>query len=197
MRRLVFLLSVSVAGLGVTGAMGQGDVARNMPIPDMFPVSEFRAGILAQSIDEPGPDGFFINLARIEDISFEILFLSPDMDVFRWLGSPRPNMGITINLGGLESMAFLGLTWQVPVLDGSFYLEGTLGGAVQNGILSGASYPARNLGCSVLFYEAAGIGANVFDSMTATLVLEHASSANLCMPNQGLTNLGIRIGYKF
>jgi hypothetical protein len=29
------------------------------------------------------------------------------------------------------------------------------------------------------------------------LTAEHASSANLCLPNEGLTNIGVRVGFKF
>jgi hypothetical protein len=32
---------------------------------------------------------------------------------------------------------------------------------------------------------------------TATLTYEHTSNANLCAANQGLSNFGIRLGYRF
>ncbi len=190
LRRLLFILGFVVAG-------GAGNVLAQQFNAGDLGISEFRAGVLVHSIDERGPNGEILNLSRLQDVSFEILFRSPDTDFFRWIGSPRPNLGATLNLGGLESMAHLGLTWQVPIFDTPFYIEGTLGAAIHNGAFDGATFPARNLGCLVQFYEAGGIGMNVSDNMTLTLSIEHASTAKLCMPNEGLTNLGVRVGYRF
>ena len=39
---------------------------------------------------------------------------------------------------GQDSMAHLGLTWQLPIFDTPIYLEGTFGAAVHNGALTGA-----------------------------------------------------------
>ncbi len=47
------------------------------------------------------------------------------------------------------------------------------------------------------FYEAACIGMNVVDNMAVTFSLEHAFSVMLCIPNSGLTNLGVEVGHKF
>ena len=94
-------------------------------------------------------------------------------------------------------MAHLGLTWQLPIFDSGFFIEGTLGAAIHNGALSGAVAPARNLGCNVLFYEAAGIGTRVADNLNVILSWEHASNGNLCAPNRGLTNIGVKLGYTF
>lgn len=162
-----------------------------------FGLSELRAGILAHSIDERAPDGSLLNFTRWQDVSLEVLFRSPDADVFRWIGSPKPNLGATLNTGGLESMVHLGLTWQVPVFDTGFFVEGTFGAALHNGANGGAAYPARDLGCALHFYEAAGVGWNVTDNMNVMVAWEHASSANLCAPNRGLTNIGVKAGYRF
>lgn len=162
-----------------------------------FGLSEIRGGFHAHSIDEPGPNGEPLNLTNWEDVTFEALFRSPDIDVFRWIGSPKPNLGATVSLVGKESMVHLGLTWQVPLFDTSFFVEGTLGGAVHNGALTGATYPQRDLGCSLLFYQSAGIGMQVTDNMNVMIAWEHASSANICAPNRGLTDVGIKVGYSF
>jgi lipid A 3-O-deacylase len=131
------------------------------------------------------------------DVSFDVLFHSPDMDAFRWLGSPRPEIGVTLNTRGLESLVHLGLTWQLPIFETPFYLEGSLGGAIHNGELSNAPAPYRNMGCRVNFYERFGVGANVSENLTATLTYEHTSNADLCESNAGLSNFGIRLGWKF
>ncbi len=162
-----------------------------------FGISEFRAGVLAHSIDDVGPNGEMLNFTRPVDLSFEILFRSPQIDAFYWIGSPRPVLGANLNTGGLESFVRLGLNWHVPLFDSPFYVEGTFGGMVHNGALTSATYPARPLGCSLLFYESAGVGANVADNMTVTAFLEHSSSANICNPNRGLTNAGVKVGIRF
>ena len=131
------------------------------------------------------------------DLSFDVLFNSPDMDAFRWLGSPRPEIGLTLNTKGRESLLHFGLTWQLPIFDTPLYLEGTFGGAAHNGHLTGASLPDRNLGCRVNFYERFGVGANLSDNLTATVTYEHTSNAGLCSENAGLSNFGVRLGYKF
>lgn len=178
---------VVMAGVGLAGPAMSGE----------FGVSELRAGVLAHSIDEPGPNGETLNFSRIQDLTFEVLFTSPDADVFRWLGSPRPNVGATINFGGLESMAHLGLTWHAPLFETPLFVEGTFGAAINNGAQTGASWPARNLGCSLMFYESVGVGVNVGEMTDIVLVAEHSSNANLCAVNRGLSNVGVKFGVKF
>ena len=54
------------------------------------------------------------------------------------------------------------------------------------------------VGCSVLFRESASVGANLTESSSIMLTLEHASHAGLCgEDNRGITNLGVRVGFKF
>jgi len=162
-----------------------------------FWLSEVRAGVLAHSIDEPGPGGAGANFTRWEDISFEVLFHSPQVDAFRWIGSPRPSIGANLNLGGRESLVRAGLTWHLPIMETGLFLEGTFGAALHNGLAAGAVPPARDLGCSLLFYESAAIGYEVTDRFNVVLSIEHASNANLCAANRGLTNAGVKFGYKF
>lgn len=130
------------------------------------------------------------------DISFDVLFRTPDMDAFAWLGSPRPEVGVTFSTT-YETLAHFGLTWQLPVFDTPVYLEGTFGGAIHNGYLTNPPPGWSALGCRVNFYERFGIGANVSQNMTATLTYEHTSNAGLCDANGGLSNVGIRLGWKF
>ena len=164
-----------------------------------FGISELRAGVMFHDVY----GGFLpfdtsaYNFGNLEDVSFDVLFTSPDIDAFRWIGAPRPNLGATLNLAGKESLAHLGLTWQLPLFDTPLYLEGTLGAAIHNGALTGATPPMRNLGCRVNFYESVGVGANLGDNFTATLLYEHTSNADLCDANAGLSNFGLKVGYRF
>jgi lipid A 3-O-deacylase len=158
---------------------------------------ELRGGLFGHSVDEPGPSGSFINATRIQDANVELLF-SPDWANAFMIGELRPHVGATLNFGGLESMAYAGLSWTIPVLDTPAFIEGSLGGAIHNGTLSGAVAPLRNLGCPVLFRESASLGWNFSDSASVMVTVEHASHAGLCGDNnRGLTNLGVRFGYRF
>jgi len=154
---------------------------------------ELRGGIFGHSVD--GSDGFHFD--HVEDANFEALFSLPQLDSFIWLGQVRPHVGATVNFGGKESMAYAGLSWTVPLGD-MFFVEGAFGGAIHNGELHDAVDPLRSLGCPVLFHEAVSLGANITDNASVMLTAEHASHAGLCgNDNRGLTNMGVRFGFKF
>jgi lipid A 3-O-deacylase len=136
-------------------------------------------------------------LGNVSDVSVDVLFTSPDIDIFRWLGSPRPEVGITGNFLGEESLLHASLTWQLPIFETGLYLEGSLGAAAHTGRLAGAPEGERNFGCRINFYERFGAGANLGDNLTATLTYEHTSNWNLCEENSGLSNVGLRLGWKF
>lgn len=154
---------------------------------------ELRGGVFGHSVD--GSAGLQTN--RIEDVNFEALFTMPQLDSFIWLGKVRPHVGATVNLNGGESMAYAGLSWTVPLGD-IFFVEGAFGAALHNGALHGAADPDRNLGCPVLFHEAVSVGANLTTNASIMVTAEHASHAGLCgNDNRGLTNLGVRLGFRF
>ena len=41
-----------------------------------------------------------VDFSYLEDVKFSALFTSPDLDAFRWIGSPRPEIGATLSPGG-------------------------------------------------------------------------------------------------
>lgn len=137
------------------------------------------------------------DFTRPEVVNFDVLFTSPNLDAFAWIGSPRPELGATISLTGFESMAHLGLTWQAYILDSPFFVQGTLGGAVNNGYTTGAPAGYLNMGCNYGFYESAGVGADLPGNLTWTLTYEHTSNLNFCSKNDGLSNLKFQMGMKF
>lgn len=185
--RIMLTCAGALAVLGWAGAASAED----------FGLYELRGGLMAHSADEPAPNGFVFNFSRLEDVNLDALFYSPNIDAFRWIGSPKINLGGNLNLSGRESHIHLGLTWQVPLGDTPFFVEGTFGGAIHNGNLTNATYPARALGSRVLFYEEIGIGAVFEGGWTALATVEHASNANLAQPNRGLTNMGLKFGKRF
>lgn len=163
-----------------------------------FGIEEFRAGVFYHSVYSGFlPTGDNWDFSRLEDVKFSALFASPDLAVFEWLGSPRPEVGATFNLNGRENLIHANLNWQIPVFETPLYLELGFGAALTDGALQGATLPARNFGCSLNFYDAAGIGAHVSENVTVTLRYEHISNLNQCPPNDGLSNLGLMVGVKF
>lgn len=181
----------------------------------MFGIGAALAGSGASAqgltLDEVRAGGFFHNayqgflptssnwtLERLHDLKFSALFASPDVDAFAWIGNPRPEVGVTLNLDGFdESLVHANLNWQIPVFDTPLYLEAGFGAALTNAALDGAARPARNLGCPLAFYDAFGVGANLSDDVTLTVRYEHISNLELCSPNDGLSNLGVMLGVRF
>lgn len=186
---------VMVLALDASGA------AQAQPVDASAPglVDEVRLGIHAHAASPyfwPTYVGSW-EMGDVSDVSFDVLFTSPDLDAFRWLGSPRPEVGVTANFSGEESLLHAGLTWQLPIFDTDFYLEGSLGAAAHTGYLTDAPEGERNLGCRVNFYERFGLGANITDNVTATVTYEHTSNWELCEENNGFSNIGVRLGWKF
>lgn len=189
-----------LVGLALFG-LGSAASAQSLYTPQPFAgvVDEIRGGLAFHAIHYTALPFMISEWTpnRLEDVSFDVLFTSPDMDVFRWIGSPRPEVGATISLTGSDSLAHAGLTWQLPVFDTPFYLEGTFGAAIHDGYLTGAPAGRHNFGCRVNFYERFGVGMNVTEQVTATLSYEHTSNNEWCQANEGLSNLGLRVGWKF
>ena len=167
---------------------------------------------------EPGPDTYinFLQEARVGvyahnwihdenspvDLSAEILS-SPigyannfGGRYFSWFFDPRINIGAMINTGGKTSYGFTGLTWRIPIYK-AFFFEGEFGGAVNTSPLR--DEPDRvNTGCRFDFRESGGFGYQFNEHWDLIANIEHISHASLCTHiNPGLTQVGVRIGYKF
>lgn len=197
LRAYAMALSVLV---GISAPVAAQDIPTGVPSAGAFDiVDEVRLGIhfhrvyytmIPQNLQK-------WDMERLENVSFDVLFTSPDMDAFRWIGSPRPEIGATINMSGEDSLFHAGLTWTVPLFDSPFYVEGTFGAAATTGYLNDAPPGRANYGCRINFYERFGVGAHLLDNLTATLTYEHSSNAGLCDRNDGISNVGLRLGWKF
>lgn len=186
---------------GLMGLSGGPAMAQDLldPHPLAGVVDELRIGFNYHDVHHAALP-FLVQEWRLnqpEDVSFDVLFTSPDLDAFRWIGSPRPEVGATLNLGGKDSLAHASLTWQLPVFETPLYLEAALGAAINDGALNGAAPGRKNFGCRVNFYERWGVGAHLSDHVTATLTYEHTSNNGYCSSNDGLSNFGLRLGWKF
>ena len=128
------------------------------------------------------------------DVNGELLFTSPAL--LRTIGRPRPHLGVAVNTAGATSYAYFGLTWTAPIFERAF-ISGALGGAVHDGELTGDSPNRKQLGSRILFHEYVEAGFRVTPVLSLSVFLDHMSNANLASHNAGMTNIGLRTGFKF
>ena len=198
-----FGIATFIAILACAGTPAQADETGLYATPAAGSViSDVRFGIYAHDMYPhwiPWDVGDY-TFDQIEDVNFEVLFRLPDVDAVRWLGAPKVNLGATVNLDGQESLAHLALTWQVPVADTPVFVEASIGGAIHNGILTGTfggRGTLRPQGCRIGFYTSAGLGVNFNENVYGMLAYEHMSNADLCSPNFGVSNMGLKLGIRF
>ena len=149
-------------------------------------IDEIRIGGLAQNI-EPSGQAHEHGL----DLNGEVLFSAPFAD--SGLFGFRPHFGGTYNFAGTTDKLYAGLTWDVP-LRNAFFLETSFGAAVHDGALTEGDHALY--GCRVNFRESASLGYDFDSHWRVMLMIDHMSNANLCAKNRGLTNAGLRLGYR-
>lgn len=164
----------------------QGESAYSIPFLD-----ELRLGGLYTNPDQKETGA----VVQIEAVFSQFITHDFGNTYVNAIFSPRPHLGANINVTGETSAAFAGLTWQFPII-GPLFVEGEFGGAVHNGELSNAGPNRQQLGCRFLFHEVGSIGLQ-FNRFSILGTIEHFSNAGICEENDGLTNVGIRVGYKF
>ncbi|QJB56086.1 acyloxyacyl hydrolase [Pseudodesulfovibrio sp. zrk46] len=152
-------------------------------------VSEIRGGVYAHDIS-------FWSFHRESgaDINAEVLFTSPDMLEAIW--APRPHVGVTVNTSGDTSHAYTGLTWEYFLTD-RFFVDGSLGLSAHNGYLNTNKSDRKSLGSPVLFRVGAAVGVNLTEKVNVSVQYEHMSNAYIANPNEGMDNVGLRLGYRF
>jgi lipid A 3-O-deacylase len=159
-------------------------------------IDEVKIGVLAHDValfDEHVENG--------ADINFETLFVSPDFLSF--IGSPRPHLGGSVNTAGNTDTGYFGLTWSITLFENllapgdDVFANATFGGAFQNGYISTAPPGHKALGSWALFRESFELGYQVTPLFSVSAFVDHMSNANLAPQNAGLTDAGIRFGFKF
>jgi len=76
-------------------------------------------------------------------------------------------------------------------------VAGSLGGGIHDGHLYSAPPARKVLGSRLLFRESGEAGYQLTRSISLSVMLDHLSNAGLASHNQGLTNVGARVGVTF
>ncbi len=153
-------------------------------------VDEVRFGGYKQAIDDaPHEGGPALNLEMLGG-QFPGGYENGILDFFL---TPRPQIGTTIAFGHTDEF-YWGVVWDAKLIDRTF-IEGSFGGAVHDGPLD--AFREASYGCVVNFKESASLGFALSQDWRLMATIDHMSNANLCVTNRGLTNAGIRLGYKF
>ncbi|MDP4708469.1 MAG: acyloxyacyl hydrolase [Rickettsiaceae bacterium] len=106
-----------------------------------------------------------------------------------------PHIGASINNKGYTSNIYTGLTWQFD-LGENFLIEASLGASINNAERKKTA-KKRALGSNILFRESLSAGFRFDTTQSLTIIIDHMSSADISKPNPGLTDIGIRYGYRF
>lgn len=106
-----------------------------------------------------------------------------------------PHIGASLNNKGYTSNIYTGLTWQFD-LGENFLIEASLGASINNAERKQKA-KKRALGSNILFRESFSAGLRFAKIHSITIIIDHISSADLSKPNPGLTDIGLRYGYRF
>ena len=159
-------------------------------------IDEGKVGVLAHDIGFLGH-----HVENGTDINGELLFASPGF--LSWIGAPRPHIGGSVNTSGNTSYGYIGLTWSYDLwrdlfgAGDAFFVAGSLGGGAHDGYLNSGPSERKLLGSRVLFRESAELGYRVTPAISISIMLDHLSNAGIADHNNGLTNIGVRTGYRF
>ncbi len=127
------------------------------------------------------------------DINAELFFNGWTGNEGEW--QLRPSIGVTANLEGDTSFAYVDLNYGGPISD-SLFLEFAVGGAIHDGELETADPDRKELGGRVLIHAAISLGVMLTDNMSLSIYGDHMSNAGVEERNEGLETLGLRVGFK-
>lgn len=152
---------------------------------------EVRLGILKHDIKgsfrrhhENGYDG-----------NIEVLWDRLSHPWFKYIFSPRPHLGASLNSSGGSHQFYAGLTWRYDTPWYVFF-EATFGGEVHTGRIGTPCLRKQGLGTRALFRESISVGVQFNEKHSLSVMLDHASNASTGSRNPGLTAFGVRYGLR-
>lgn len=202
--RMAFLAATLLTCRAFAADLPTNDLPQLPPPPAPQPwISEVRAGVFAHNVY----GGFILSptrlddfdFSRIEDINVEILSKPFEWYGDRWNIDLRANLGATFSTTGRENLAHTGFAFTKHIGNSPVFVEGSFGLAVHDGYLNNPPIGSgfRRLGCRVQFHESFSLGVYITQNLNLMATYEHTSNAGLCQNNAGLSNAGIRAGFKF
>ena len=151
-------------------------------------IDEIRGGVFYDK--HPDENGILVSP---EVLSSQLPFYNGSNPFLAAFLQPRLDLGAMVSFEGRISYAYTGVNWHVPIYD-RLFAEGEFGGALNDSVQGRPGW----LGCPVTFRESGGLGLQITPNIDIVASVEHVSHANLCgRQNPGLTNFGLRLGYKF
>ena len=168
-------------------------------------IESVHVGVLAHNIQVIDPKN-----AEKEDgpaVEVQVNFASPDF--LGWAGSPQPYLLVSANVAGDTSFAGVGLEWRLRLGEHWAFTPG-LGYVIHDGELENP-YPigspenvafARDhvlLGSRDLFRTSIGFERDFGERWSGQILFVHASHGQILGQgrNQGMDQLGLRLGYTF
>ena len=190
MRPLLILLFFSLSPIMASLAKAEAKFAQGW---------EIRLGLYNHGLDSFSASSTNGNKEGGLDINGEIL--APPLPYKLWPQNLRLRLGTSISLLGKTDLFYTGLAFEVSEIIAPFFITLGLDIAVHTGRRRENDDGFNSLGCRWIFHESASVGL-VFGTHHRIMgTIEHASNARsligACPENAGLTNVGIRYGYRF
>jgi lipid A 3-O-deacylase len=163
--------------------------------PTTYPgLNEVRLGVLAANLEDGGGEKAetLINGEVLFNIGLsQHVYEDPIRNFFL---RPRAHVGFSVTPDEGTNQVYGGLTWEAH-LTSKIFVEASFGGTLHDGETAGND--PNSYGCSLMFRESASIGYELTERVRIMATVDHMSNAGLCDQNQGLTNAGVRIGYRW
>lgn len=191
MRRKQFILYLATLLTGLFSA--SVSYADKLGAPHGIPYfDEIRLGVLAADLDPGGAsdDELALN-AELLTRHIGQHYDNPLLDVFL---NPRLHIGATLATDKGINQAYAGFTWDYQLTD-RLFVETSFGGAIHDGETDDNN--TDSYGCTAQFRESLSVGVNLTENISVMATVDHMSNAGLCDENQGFTNAGVRLGYRW
>lgn len=127
--------------------------------------------------------------------NLEIALTSPDIGVFRFLFSPRPQFGLSLDKGA-GNRGYAGLTWNL-FDSGSVFGNVGFAGSYDPGTGLPSDTLHRPLTSSVMLHGALELGYHIGARHSLSLSLDQGRSPELRLNAETTDNLRLRYGLKF
>ncbi len=151
-------------------------------------------------------DTGLIGTQKEHGVDSELEFLSHALTSLSLIGSPRIVVGGVVNSAGQTDQAYIGLDAQwhfvhgVITPDDSFFLEGNVGGSWNDGKTDVIGTPLeqhwKSHGSHYLIRSGIDLGYSLNSNWSIAISFNHISNAGLASRNEGMNDLGLRVGRK-